>query len=261
MCLDDLYWIADWLVLHDISRDGRVLLARNTIRIAIACQPPGQSAERDLTWLGGSQVGDLTADGQTLIFAEVLGVSPSGTPQIFRRSTTGSPAIRLGDGTGNAISPDGKTIAFSYKGDIYIVPAVGGRAIPLTLHPAYESRPLWSPDGKTLAFMSDRHGNFDVFTMPASGGATTRLTTHSADEVPNAFTADGKNVLYSATIQDSVASAQFPVGYLGELYEHAARTDEGCEFTAQLFEGVDLVNGQPQIDLDSIFGSTEAMKP
>ena len=58
-----------------------------------------------------------------------------------------------------AISPDGKWIAFEYKGDIFKVPAAGGTAIPLTMTPDYESYPVWSHNGKSLAFASDRHGN------------------------------------------------------------------------------------------------------
>ena len=69
-----------------------------------------------------------------------------------------------------AISPDGKTVAFGYKGDIYRVDAAGGVAVPLTIHEAHDMMPVWSRDGKTIAFASDRHGNFDVYTMPATGG-------------------------------------------------------------------------------------------
>src|SRR5258705_690616 len=74
-----------------------------------------------------------------------------------------------------SISPDGKTIAFSYKGDIYKVPSSGGDAIPLTLHEAYDYMPVWSHDGKLLAFSSDRYGKFDVFVMPSTGGEAKSL--------------------------------------------------------------------------------------
>src|ERR1044071_4334959 len=65
-----------------------------------------------------------------------------------------------------SISPDGKTILFSYKGDIYKVNSSGGTASPLTVSDAYEFAPCWSPDGKWIAFASDRYGNYDVFIMP-----------------------------------------------------------------------------------------------
>lgn len=56
------------------------------------------------------------------------------------------------------VSPDGNRIAFSYKGDIYTVPYAGGDALRLTTGEAYESSPIWSPDGSSLAFASDRNG-------------------------------------------------------------------------------------------------------
>ena len=68
------------------------------------------------------------------------------------------------------LSPDGTTIAFTYKGDIYTVPATGGRATQITTNPAFDTEPVWSPDGKQIAFASDRMGSLDVFVVSKDGG-------------------------------------------------------------------------------------------
>lgn len=116
------------------------------------------------------------------------------------------------------ISPDGKSIAFCYKGDIYTVPTTGGTATRLTSLPSYESDPIWSPDSRQIAFASDRNGGRDIYIMNVSGGSATRLTFNSALETPEAFTPDGKSVLFSAAIQDPATSMLFPSARLTELY-------------------------------------------
>ena len=64
-----------------------------------------------------------------------------------------------------AISPDGTTIAFTYKGDIFTVPVSGGKATQITTNPAFDTTPIWSPDSKQIAFASDRMGSMDVFIV------------------------------------------------------------------------------------------------
>ena len=97
-----------------------------------------------------------------------------------------------------AISPDGQTILFCYKGDIWSVPAAGGTAIPVTMTESYEYAPVWSHDGKSIAFASDRNGNFDIFVMDAKGGEARRLTFSSNREIPWNFTANDHDVIFSA---------------------------------------------------------------
>ncbi len=118
-----------------------------------------------------------------------------------------------------AISPDGKYIAFEYKGNIWKVPVNGGNAIPLTLSPGYEFHPVWSHDGKYIAFASDAHGDFDVYIMPANGGKAKRLTYFSGNEIPWTFTPDDKAVLYSTTFQKIWTGVQFPTHWFTELYQ------------------------------------------
>ncbi|TBN06362.1 PDZ domain-containing protein [Hyunsoonleella flava] len=90
-----------------------------------------------------------------------------------------------------AISPDGQTIAFNYQGDIWTASVNGENPRRLTVHEAYDTKPVWSPDGKHIAFISERFGNNDVYVMPVTGGMPKRLTYHSASDVITDYTADG----------------------------------------------------------------------
>lgn len=118
----------------------------------------------------------------------------------------------------SAISPDGKTVAFSYKGDVYTVPASGGIARALTIHHDWDGHPVWSADGKQIAFASDRSGNLDVYVMPATGGKAKRLTYHSSNDIPQDFSKDSSQVIFTSARMDSAESTLFPTRALSETY-------------------------------------------
>ena len=118
-----------------------------------------------------------------------------------------------------SISPDGKTVVFTYKGDLFSVPVNGGEARQLTFHKAHDFKAVWSRDGKSIAFASDRYGNFDIYTIPAAGGQATRLTFHSNDERPFGFSADDQAVVFGGVRQDLAEHRQYPTGSQPELYQ------------------------------------------
>jgi len=117
-----------------------------------------------------------------------------------------------------AISPDGTTIAFGYKGTLYTVNASGGVAVPLTLFAAHNMMPVWSHDGRYIAFASDRYGNFDVFVMPAKGGAPKRLTAFSVNDFPYDFTPDNKRVLFRSSRNAPAESVRFSSSLFPNIY-------------------------------------------
>ena len=117
-----------------------------------------------------------------------------------------------------AISPDGETIAFSYKGDLFTVPVQGGIAHQLTSNAEYDAYPVWSPDGKSIAFASAREGSLDVYVVNKDGGTPKRLTTDSGNETPLCFL-DGKTVLFEATNMPTAKSILFVSRSFPQVYQ------------------------------------------
>lgn len=97
-----------------------------------------------------------------------------------------------------ALSPDGRTVAFSYHGDIWTVSSSGGVANRLTAHEADDMIPHFSPDGRQILFSSRRHNNYDIFVMPVDGGKPKQLTFNSAFDVGSGWFPAGDSVLFTS---------------------------------------------------------------
>ena len=95
-----------------------------------------------------------------------------------------------------ALSPDGRTVCFSCKGDLWLVPVTGGEAKRLTVHPAEDVQPQFSPDGKYIAFSSDRYDNYDVYIIPVEGGEPKRVTWYSGRDMVTGWTPDGDTIIF-----------------------------------------------------------------
>ena len=138
-----------------------------------------------------------------------------------------------------AISPDGTQIAFSFKGDIYTVATNGGRANQITTNPAHDTRPIWSPDGKQIAFASDRLGGMDIYLVDKEGGVPTRLTTHSGNETPLAFK-DNTHILFQANILPATDDMQFASAQFPQVYEVSTAGGRPVMFSSMPMEDISL---------------------
>jgi eukaryotic-like serine/threonine-protein kinase len=144
---------ASALRILDVSQGGRWLAARDDIRLGIMAQPPGASAERDLSWLDGSSTPALSADGRTMLFTE-SGGEHNVNYLVCLRNTDGSPVVKLGEGGCQQLSPDGKWgLAFVPTSPMQPVLYPTGAGEPVKLQRGsiqdYEHGE-WFPDGQRI---------------------------------------------------------------------------------------------------------------
>lgn len=137
------------------------------------------------------------------------------------------------------ISPDGGQIAFTYKGDIYTVDTGGGKARQITSSRGYDTHPVWSPDGKSIAFASDREGSMDVFIVGRDGGVPRRLTSHSGNGVPVAFR-DNDHVLFGAAVMPDAGDMTFPSAQFPQVYEVSTEGGRPVMFSSVPMEDINV---------------------
>jgi len=190
------------LELDDISRDGRVLLAHHTIIKSLRGLAPGDSVERDLTWLDRPEPFDISSDGKTILFSEVgEGGGPTGS--VYVRKTDGSPAVRLGEGRGLALSPDGKTVLVEFpnaRDRLGLVPTGPGEPRTLPLAGLEEvSAAVWLPDGKAFLLSARERGkNWRIYRAELPEGKPRPLSAEVVGIPPvvtGALSPDGRSLL------------------------------------------------------------------
>ncbi len=144
--------IPDGSIVHDVARDGRILLERYHPRRGIIVHPPGSAGERDLTWFDLSDLVDLSADGSTVLFTE-RSAAAGKAGAFFLRKTDGSPAVKLGDGIAYALSPDGQSVLARPDGSPGLVLVPTGAGTPVPLARGEIETPIggmFFPDGKRI---------------------------------------------------------------------------------------------------------------
>lgn len=124
------------------------------------------------------------------------------------------------------LSPDGKTIVFSYEGDLWKSPVSGGHAHRITALPGEEKNPRISPDGKWLAFSSNQFGNYDLFVMPLEGGDIRQLTHHDAQDDLDSWSWDSRTLYFTSGRHNRFTSYQVDVngGTARRVFPHYFNT-------------------------------------
>jgi DNA-binding winged helix-turn-helix (wHTH) protein/dipeptidyl aminopeptidase/acylaminoacyl peptidase len=165
--------------ISDVSRQGGVLITTGTRRSGIRAFAPGDTEERELSWLEGSAAVDLSADGRRMLFGEMMeGGGVSG--RIYMRRTDGSPAVHLGDGFPLALSPDGAMAAVRLHGreGLTLLPTGAGESRTVATGDVNVYLARWFPDGRQLLVGGMRAGHEGRLYVAGTGeGATLRPLT------------------------------------------------------------------------------------
>jgi eukaryotic-like serine/threonine-protein kinase len=193
------------LALFDVWRDGRVLLARAGRRREMMALYEGETKERDLSWLDYSYPADLSADGKTVLFDEEGvggGVQYENQQQltyaVYIRNTDGSPAIRLGEGAADALSPDEKRVIVQTPDNpeqLRLLPTGAGETQPLTKDTINHQWARWLPDGKRYVFSGNETGHgVRLYVQDVSGGSPRAISPEGVDASAFAVSPDGELV-------------------------------------------------------------------
>jgi Tol biopolymer transport system component len=186
-------------VLLDVSRDGRALIVRGNGRHVITALPPGEERERDLSWGNDAVVADLSLDGHTLLFNQVLS-GGRGSYATGIRDTDGSPAVRLGEGFADSLSPDGRwALALAREGggfELALLPTGAGERQHLSEGlPAEFYGASWLPDSRGFVFSGGSPGGTArLFEQDIEGGAPRPLTDAADDLESPVVSPDGETI-------------------------------------------------------------------
>jgi Tol biopolymer transport system component len=187
------------LTLQDVAQDGRVLMSHDSIRIGIMAGGQGQAKERELAWLDWSSLFDVSDDGKTILFSET-GEGSGPAYSTFIRGTDGSPPVRLGEGGGQALSPDGQWAAVQVgreKRTITLYPTgAGEKKVLPTGDLETQGGTSFTPDGKRLVFTANEPGRGSrIYIMEIAGGKPRAVTPEGYRAFSKGVSRDGTRVL------------------------------------------------------------------
>jgi eukaryotic-like serine/threonine-protein kinase len=185
------------VTLHDIATDGRLLIAHTVDRSESAVLPPGETMERNISWLDGSAIADLSSDGRMALLTETA-QGGGRSNSAYLRGTDGTPAVRLGEGRALALSPDGRwaavapTIPAPY---LDLLPTGAGEQRRIEI-PGMQFRSVrWLPDGERIVASVVQEGRGAALcVIPLSGGSPRVITPEGAPLGPWAVAPDGSAV-------------------------------------------------------------------
>ncbi|MEA2162823.1 MAG: eukaryotic-like serine/threonine-protein kinase [Thermoanaerobaculia bacterium] len=184
------------LWFHDIAPDGRILVTREIVRAGIV-GIRGNSAPIDLSWFDYSVVRDLSADGKTIVFSE-SGEAGGALFGVYTRGIDGSPAIRLGDGTSEALSPDGEWVLSIPRNrtpaQIVMLPTGTGQPRQITKDHINHRNARWMPDGKQIFFQGNEERKAPRIWIQSLDGSAPRAITPENVRATQA-TPDGRYIL------------------------------------------------------------------
>jgi Tol biopolymer transport system component/predicted Ser/Thr protein kinase len=167
--------------LHDVARDGRVLMSRSNQGREMVGLAPGAAKEQELTFLDWSYPVDLSDDGHTLLFDEE-GEGAGDSYAIFLTRTDGSAPVRLGEGSALALSPDGKSVLGMSGSDLLLLPIGPGQTRKLPLGPLTGQAARFFPDGRRILLAANApRAGVQLFVVDVASGTSRAFTGEGVD--------------------------------------------------------------------------------